>query len=493
MNMKKILVLLLALVMLMLPGTVLADEENGDDTGDMMEFLQMMEFLSQLDTEDTDGENPGSDTEDMQAFIQFMQYLSQMEDGNTGEQDGYSFLEDLENLVGESEEVPPAAPLTAAYGTIPIYAGQAEIDYMADEILKEIPTAGKDARGRIEAVYDWIIQHCSRDEWDGSTYYFDPDLVMMMAQDYNDQMQAEVRSGQAVLRRELAGQFGLSSHYDSNFYVNGVSRNIMLTRTGQCHEFAALFTVLLGHLGIDCRLIDGDFINRDGSAAMHKWNYLLLDGTWYWCDIRMDHANYLRGGNSRAYFMKTDTAAWAQEHQWSHEYTDQLAAHPDQVLAAYGFPGGAAVTDAPVIPAGITASPSTMQVRFASGRQTAMPGYNIEGYNYFKLRDVAQALQLYGQREEKKFSVGWDDSAKTITLTQGQSYSAAGGELTPNSGGAQPAVQSSAALIINGQTQTGLAAYNINGSTYFQLRDLLGALGVGVEWNGAANRIELNE
>ena len=89
--------------------------------------------------------------------------------------------------------------------------------------------------------------------------------------------------------------------------------------------------------------------------------------------------------------------------------------------------------------------------------------------------------------------MGWDDATKTITLTQGEAYAAAGGELSPNAGGAQAAVPSNAALKINGQSRSDLKAYNINGSTYFQLRDLLGALGVGVDWNGAENRIELRE
>ena len=29
------------------------------------------------------------------------------------------------------------------YGNLPIYLGYIDVDYMADEILKEIPTAGK--------------------------------------------------------------------------------------------------------------------------------------------------------------------------------------------------------------------------------------------------------------------------------------------------------------------------------------------------------------
>ena len=50
----------------------------------------------------------------------------------------------------------------AADTRIPIYLGYAEIDYMAEEILREIPTQGKTDKEKIRAVYDWIIKNCRR-------------------------------------------------------------------------------------------------------------------------------------------------------------------------------------------------------------------------------------------------------------------------------------------------------------------------------------------
>ena len=34
------------------------------------------------------------------------------------------------------------------------------------------------------------------------------------------------------------------------------------------------------------------FVNNDGSTYEHKWNYVLVDGQYYWLDVRMDHAGY---------------------------------------------------------------------------------------------------------------------------------------------------------------------------------------------------------
>ena len=53
----------------------------------------------------------------------------------------------------------------------PVRTGDARVDHLADELLKQIPTDGKTDAQKIQAVYDWIIQHCARDNWDGKTWF----------------------------------------------------------------------------------------------------------------------------------------------------------------------------------------------------------------------------------------------------------------------------------------------------------------------------------
>jgi len=87
---------------------------------------------------------------------------------------------------------------------MPIYLGYGDVDYMADEILKQIPTAGKSKREQIRAVYDWIIKNCTRyeNEWDG-TYHFDENAVAAQTQSYIDKASAKVEAGTAVMRQDL--------------------------------------------------------------------------------------------------------------------------------------------------------------------------------------------------------------------------------------------------------------------------------------------------
>lgn len=69
---------------------------------------------------------------------------------------------------------------------------------------------------------------------------------------------------------------------------------------------------------------------------MHKWNYVLVDGQYYWLDVRMDHANYARTGKiNYQYFMITDLARWERSHSWDHSYSDVLGQNAAAVAALY--------------------------------------------------------------------------------------------------------------------------------------------------------------
>ncbi len=140
----------------------------------------------------------------------------------------------------------------------------------------------------------------------------------------------------------------------------------------------------------------------------------------------------------------------------------------------------------PTEPTGLSATPTTSTV-LVNGEQVAFDAYNIDGSNYFKLRDLAYALN----GSEKQFDVVWNASANAISLTSGKSYTAAGGELAPGSGAVQEALPTTSALLLDG-ADLALEAYNINGNNYFKLRDLGSALNFGVDWDGAANTVVID-
>ena len=103
------------------------------------------------------------------------------------------------------------------------------------------------------------------------------------------------------------------------------------------------------------------------------------------------------------------------------------------------------------------------------GRAVSCDKYNIDGRNYFKLRDLAQLLNGTGSQ----FDVGWDGKARVVTVTTGSAYPHAdGNELKLEKDLSASAVRSTQTIQINGKVRSDLSVYNIGDSNYFQLREL---------------------
>ncbi|MFI3175698.1 MAG: WG repeat-containing protein [Bacillota bacterium] len=130
---------------------------------------------------------------------------------------------------------------------------------------------------------------------------------------------------------------------------------------------------------------------------------------------------------------------------------------------------------------------STTSLVTVNGQATDFDAYLIEGSNYFKLRDLAFAFNGTG----KQFEVSWDGEQKAINLLPGQAYTVAGGEMAPASGLTKSASQSSSQLLLEG-APISLAAYVIEGNTYFKLRDICEQLDIEVTWDDATQVIGIN-
>lgn len=134
-----------------------------------------------------------------------------------------------------------------------------------------------------------------------------------------------------------------------------------------------------------------------------------------------------------------------------------------------------------------TATPTSASV-LVNGETVSFEAYNIEGNNYFKLRDLAKALS----NTEKQFEVSWDSRENTISLSSNKIYTSIGGELA-SSGikETKSAVLSSALVYLDG-SNVNLTAYNIDGYNYFKLRDVGSTMDFGVSWDGTKSTITIN-
>ncbi|MDR2749735.1 MAG: CAP domain-containing protein [Clostridiales bacterium] len=134
-----------------------------------------------------------------------------------------------------------------------------------------------------------------------------------------------------------------------------------------------------------------------------------------------------------------------------------------------------------------TATPTMSEITI-DGQAISFEAYNINDYNYFKLRDLAYALN----GTQKPFSVGWNESARTIAIFTKEHYIPQGGELAFNPKPlARIAEPSNHRLLIDGIFDT-CAAYTIDELNYFKLRDIGEKINFSIEWDEKSNSIAID-
>ncbi|WP_312702481.1 stalk domain-containing protein [Sedimentibacter sp.] len=134
-----------------------------------------------------------------------------------------------------------------------------------------------------------------------------------------------------------------------------------------------------------------------------------------------------------------------------------------------------------------TAVPTASKV-VVDGKDVSFEAYNIDGYNYFKLRDLAMAIT----GSEKQFEVTWDEEKNAINLISGEAYTPVGGEFAVSAGteSVQATVNQSA-IYMDGE-EISLQAYRIGGNNYFKLRDVGEVFDLGILWDGELNQIAID-
>lgn len=141
-------------------------------------------------------------------------------------------------------------------------------------------------------------------------------------------------------------------------------------------------------------------------------------------------------------------------------------------------------TNKPANQSNASAVPTSSKV-LVGGKEVQFEAYNINDNNYFKLRDIAAAVN----KTDKQFEVSWDAKNNAIGLLSKTAYTAVGGELTKSGKfTTTTAKPTNSALYIDGE-KVDLIAYNINNNNYFKLRDIAKAFNIGIIWDGESNSV----
>ena len=117
------------------------------------------------------------------------------------------------------------------------------------------------------------------------------------------------------------------------------------------------------------------------------------------------------------------------------------------------------------------------------GEEVMVGAYDVEGFNYLKLRDVAAILNA----KKCQFSVGYDEPTKLISVELAKAYEKVEGDLAEIKDEKAKAIESVKKILVNGEEKEIKTAL-INEYNYMQLRDLASLVGLDVKYD-AKNKV----
>lgn len=143
-------------------------------------------------------------------------------------------------------------------------------------------------------------------------------------------------------------------------------------------------------------------------------------------------------------------------------------------------------TDLPVARAAtLKIVPSTHHVQ-VNGEAVNPQAYNIDGYNYFKLRDLAYLLN----GTTISFNVTWDSAKNAVNLISGQAYTVVGGEMTVASTTSLRVQESTSKVLLDG-SGVSIKGYNINGNNYYKIADVSSAIGFTAAYESTTQTVQI--
>ena len=122
-----------------------------------------------------------------------------------------------------------------------------------------------------------------------------------------------------------------------------------------------------------------------------------------------------------------------------------------------------------------------------NGEKVNFAAYNIEGNNYFKLRDLAAAMDGTG----KSFNVDYNRDKDSVEITSLTPYTTGNSSISGyTKKGNQKATNSPQSIYLDGKKVT-LQAYSVLDYNYCKLRDVADLLDFAVDWNENTNTVNI--
>lgn len=131
------------------------------------------------------------------------------------------------------------------------------------------------------------------------------------------------------------------------------------------------------------------------------------------------------------------------------------------------------------------AAPANIKAKVC-GSDLTFNAYNIKGYNYFKIRDLAAAFKDTGYA----FSVEWSNMGIRIRRGQESIDEISGGSMAKGYAKATHSYGGVITLDDDEYASKSVECYNINGYNYYKIRDIADLLGFDVNYDSTTGKIE---
>ena len=154
------------------------------------------------------------------------------------------------------------------------------------------------------------------------------------------------------------------------------------------------------------------------------------------------------------------------------------------LFASFGFVNALEASQ----PAGETTAKAATSSVLINDTRVNFTAYNINGFNYFKLRDLAMALN----GSEKQFAVAYDSVNNAVVITTNEAYTPTGGELAVSGSAASATALPTAANITFDGAALEMTVYLIGGNNFFKLRDLASAIDFSVTYDSATATVSVD-
>jgi hypothetical protein len=141
----------------------------------------------------------------------------------------------------------------------------------------------------------------------------------------------------------------------------------------------------------------------------------------------------------------------------------------------------------PTVFSDIPVFPATSAI-YVNGEQINFEAYFINGHNYFRLRDLAYALN----GTDKQFEIGWDGETDAIAIISNQPYTPTGIEMASGNNRPRLALPNENINISKDGEPVEIAAYLINENNFVKLRDVMRLIDVYVGWDEETSTITLD-